>query len=205
MMGEPKIFVSDVFEAEEIKKPVLVEGEGESISLSEEECEALMLEPKFCLYNNLEEEEFETAVEECIMKVKWDLMGEEKKTKPGEEDIALGILLGEDACKQIDKDKEEEEELICAESRTIFDVESQTFNFAKRRATDLKRNSRVYLPRKARTVEEERRYEAMREELRSVFKDYVSNFCEGGRQRTNLTSSQSRGLNLLRRGSQMGS
>ena len=101
LMGEPKIFVSDVFEAEDIKKPVLVEGEGESISLSDDECAALMLGPKFCLYNNLEEEEFETAVEECIMKVKWDLMGEEKKTKPGEEDIALGILLGEDACKQI--------------------------------------------------------------------------------------------------------
>ena len=145
-MGEPKIFVSEEYEAEEIKKPVLVEGEGETIVLSADECEALMLGPKFCLYNNLGEEEFDAAVEESIMKVKWDLMGEEKKPKPGEEEIAFKILLGAENCRQIDLEKEEEEELLSAETRSIYDVQSKTFNFAKRRATDLKRNIMVQIP-----------------------------------------------------------
>ena len=199
-MGEPKIFVDNSIEAEDIKKPVIVEGEGETVTLSEEECEALMLGPKFCLYNNLEEEEFETALEECIMKVKWDLMGEERQPKGGLEEIAFKIALGEEECRQIDLEKEEEDEIVCAEARSIFDVETKTFNFAKRRATDLKRNSRVYLPRKARSVEEERKFEAMRIELKSVFKDYVSNSCEkGGKQMINLTPSQSRGLKSIKK------
>ena len=55
-------------------------GEGETIELSDDEYDLLRLGPKYCLYNKLNDEEFETDVEECLMKVKWDMMADDKKT-----------------------------------------------------------------------------------------------------------------------------
>ena len=53
-----------------MKDPVLVEGKDGPIVISEDEREFLKLGPKFCLFKNLNEEEFETDVEECVMKIK---------------------------------------------------------------------------------------------------------------------------------------
>ena len=70
-MGNPRIFGEDeCVKAEDIRKPVIVENEGEKVTLSDDEAGALMLGPKFCLYNVLTEEEYETNLEECIMKLK---------------------------------------------------------------------------------------------------------------------------------------
>ena len=74
MMGKLKIFRNDDVETVEIKKPVVVEGLGENVELSVDEVELLKLGPKFCLYVDLKMEEFETDLEECLVKVKWDMM-----------------------------------------------------------------------------------------------------------------------------------
>ena len=71
MMGEPDIFNDSVdVKGEVVKDPVLVEGKDGPIVTSEDEREFLKLGPKFCLFKNLNEEEFETDVEECVMKIK---------------------------------------------------------------------------------------------------------------------------------------
>ena len=141
-MGNPRIFSEEeVLSPEVVRDPVVVLREGETIQLSDDEREVLKLGPKFCLYTILNEEEFQTNVEECIMKIKWDLMGEDKKPKSGNENIALRILLGDDVCEDIDDELEEEQEIVDAETRNIFDNVKKEFNFAKRRATDLKGNS----------------------------------------------------------------
>ena len=94
-MGCPRIFGDEEeLSPEVVRDPVIVQREGESIQLNEDEREVLRLGPKFCLYTNLSEEEYETDVEECVMKIKWDLMGEDKKPKPGDEAVAFKILLG---------------------------------------------------------------------------------------------------------------
>ena len=81
-MGYPLVFGEDeLLKPEDVRKPVVVVRDGESIQLNEDEEQVLMLGPKFCLYVNLSEEELETNVEECIMKIKWDMMGEERKPK----------------------------------------------------------------------------------------------------------------------------
>ena len=99
MMGAPKIFTEEgVIKKEEIKNQVIVEGPGEVIKLDENERAALKLGPKFCMYNKLSDEEFEVDVEECILKIKWDLMGDENKPRRGSEDKALEVLLGVEEC-----------------------------------------------------------------------------------------------------------
>ena len=200
LMGNPKILLDEELKPEEMRKPVVVLGEGEKIELNVDEVEVLSLGPKFCQYNNLVDEEFETDLEECLMKVKWDFMGDDKGPKSGLEDVALRVLLGDDVCTQIEDENEEEQELIEAETRNIFDHSSKTFNFSKRRATDMKCNSRVYFPRKARSLEEESKLETLRVELHGVFKDYVRRNCkDGGKQVSNLTVNQLRGLKSIRK------
>ena len=45
----------------------------------------LKLGRKFCVLKTLNDEEFEAALEECIMKIKWDMMGDEGKEDSGVE------------------------------------------------------------------------------------------------------------------------
>ena len=109
-----------------MKDPVIVLGEGEEIILSKEEREISKLGPKFCTYKNLLEEDFEADIEECILKIKWDMMSDENKGEPGLEDKALEVLLGEEVCQQIDEENEEEREMMEGEMRTIFDWKTRT-------------------------------------------------------------------------------
>ena len=75
---------------------IIISGVGERIKLDNNELEVLKLGPKFCLYVKLVDEDFETDLEESIMKIKWDLMGDDQKVDPGLEDVALEVLLGKD-------------------------------------------------------------------------------------------------------------
>ena len=118
-MGEPKILVEDVG-PDKTRDPVIVENTGETIVLSKDELELLRLGPKYCLFVNLTEENFETDVEEAVMKIKWDLMGDDGKTPPGEEDIAHRIVLGDNECDRIEEEREEEMDIVDAESRAPF-------------------------------------------------------------------------------------
>ena len=126
--------------------------------------------------------------------------GRGQKPEEGVDNVALKILLGEEVCDEIDREKEEEMEMLEAESRNQFNIKKMEFNFARRRATDLKNNSRVYFHRKARSLEEEAKLETIRVELMAVFKNYVSKYCkEVGKQDSNLIPSQSRGLKTLKK------
>ena len=207
IMGKPKLFYDDKVEVDDIRKPVIVEGVGEHITLTVDEEEALKLGPKFCLYVDLKMEDFETDLEESIVKVKWDFMATDKAEKAenrnktrGLEDVALEILLGEEVCNRIDEENDEENEMNEALLKTPFNRKEMTFNLARRKATDLKCNSRVTLPRKPRCLEEESALETLRMELKSLFSYYVSNNCgKGGKQVSNLSKSQKNGLLSIRK------
>ena len=201
IMGNPTIFDDKViFGGDAVKPPVIVEGVGEDIVLSKAETEMLQLGPKFCLYKNLCEEEFEADVEECLMKVRWDLMGDDDKPEPDVVNIAWEIALGKEACNEIDEEIEEEKEIVEAEGRCIFDFRNKTMNLAKRRATDVKRNSRVIFPKKARSVEEESAMQTLRMELLTLFRQYTSEKCgKNGNQKGNLTKLQAEGLKSLKK------
>merc|ERR1712115_577999 len=101
------------------------------------------------------------------------MMGEDEGGGRQDADVALEVLLGMDVCRKIDEEKEEEEEIVKAEGRMIFDHQTRTINFAKRRATDCKGNTRVFFPRRARAVEVETGLQAMRDLLMTVFGSYT--------------------------------
>ena len=87
-----------------------------------------------------------------------------------------------------------------AETRAPFNKVGNSFSFARRRATDLKNNSRVHFPRKAKSLETESVFQAMRIELMGAFKTYIHENCaKGGKQAENLTKSQSLGLKSLKK------
>ena len=132
-MGNPLLFgEGDKLVGEGMKDPAVVMGEGEELRLTENEIDILRLGPKFCIFKNLCEEEFEADLEETIMKVKWDMMGDELNGKERTtDDIAMEVLLGKKECMRIDEEKEEEEEEIKdAASRSIFDWDLKTVNYA---------------------------------------------------------------------------
>ena len=96
--------------------------------------------------------------------------------------------------------KQEEDELIEeAKIRMVFDNETSSYNFAKRRVTDVKGNSRVILPKKVKNFEIEAKLEMLRIELMGEFRQFVSEKCgKNGRQPSNLTKAQLNGLKTLK-------
>ena len=183
LMGSPRIFMDDCdVKGECVGDPVIVEGEGEHIVISEDERELLKLGPKYCILNKLLDEDFETDVEECLMKVKWDMMGDGDEKERGSEEKAFELLLGKKECLRIEDEVQEEKDIIEAEKRSIFDWKSKTFSYSRRRATDVKGNSRVIFPSKARSLEVESALQTLRLELSTIFRGYVEENCdkEGG-------------------------
>ena len=201
LMGCPRIFDDKKnFSGEGVKEPVIVAGQGEDIILGESEKEILKLGPKFCVYKRLCDEEFEVDVEECILKIKWDMMSDEERGCPGTEDKALEILLGAKICDKIDAEKDEEREMKEGAMRSIFDWTNCTMNLSKRRATDVKGNARVIFPRQARSLEVESALQTMRMELFTLFRQYRQEKCDHeGNQKSNLTRIQEDGLRKVRK------
>ena len=70
----------------------------------------------------------------------------------------------------------------------------------KRRATDIKGNSQVILPRKMRSFDEEAKLEMMRQDLRGVYGQYMREKCgPRGLQNSNLTMREIKGLKSLKK------
>ena len=195
--GECKMFSEDqLWTPEEAIEISVVCGPEQSVIIDEDERNLLKLGPKFCILANLDEEKFENELEQTIMKVKWDCMSDdEKKRKRSLCDIAI-------YCVQ-DEDQREEcrvyEEIKEAKSRMIYDNETNSLDFSKRRTTDLKNNARVIFP-KSKDFQEEAKYELLRIEAMGVFRNYVSEKCgKGGKQMSNLSKSEEGGLKKLKK------
>ena len=111
--------------------PAVVSGGGDmEVTLSKEEKLLLTLNPKFCEYNNINEENFEGELEQTILKYKWDQMGKEMKEKKNtEEDPAyrnIEMILDEEHLEEIEEWNEMEE----AKTRMIFDTETKVLDYA---------------------------------------------------------------------------
>ena len=73
-------------------------------------------------------------------------------------------------------------------------------DYRKRRTTDIKGNSRVILPQKMRTFDEEAKLEMVRQETRGAMKRFIEEKCaQGGKQKSNLTRGETRGLRSLKK------
>ena len=203
------MFGKDVIKPEKLKDPVIVCRHGEVIELSENEKSVLRLGPKFCDYVNLSEEDFEVEIEQTILKYKWETIDEEGTTgkncnngDPSEaaREILFTELYTQEELDEINEDVEDELRMKEAESRSIFNLNTGEINMRKRRTTDLKGNSRVILPKKMRSFDEEAKLEMMRQETRATMRRYMEEKCgQNGKQRSNLTRGEIAGLRSLKK------
>ena len=141
-------------------------------------------------------------MEEGIVKLKWEWMGEEmdkKKRKSSSlSDLAVDVALDELLNDEEKSQMREKEQLEEAKMRMTYDVEDKTSNFSKKRVTDFKGNTRVCLPTKSKNFEREAVLEMMRVELLAEYGKYeaTTNGDGGG---SNLSPAERRGLKSLKK------
>ena len=205
---------------EELKGPVIVEREGHPLTLSKGERAALSLGPKFCVYEDCNEERFVTNIEISFLKYKWDKMSEiekepyneKSKIKISSETQSRPVHDGEpvekdentakrDLSTPQDEDKRIMEEMkrIQAMARSIFIEEEMTFDYSKKKATDMKQNTHVYLPG-ALGLEAEAGLEVLRQEWKSSYREFTKDRCNKKKeQESNLTKEEREGLISLKK------
>ena len=155
-----------------------------NLNMDEDERSALLLDPKFAVFDNLDEESFETEIEIAQAKMRWNSYdkGEEEEDE---------VELSEKEQERID--------IIDAKMRQVYDSDSKIFDMRKLRATDVKLNNQVYLP-KPQGVKYEAGLEMRRSKYLETFRQYAKENCdEKGRQKSNLTISEMRGLKKLKK------
>ena len=195
--GMVEIFNNKVgLSKEKLREPEIV---GEGIVLSEEELNVLALGPKFCVRKKLSMEEFDTELEECIAKIRWEMMGEEidkKKQKKDDANIAIMAILDDEEKEEVREHEEAKE----AKLRQVYNVEENSWNYGRKRATDLKGNTMVILPGQSKDFQVEANFEMLRTEIRACFKNYTTKNCnEKGDQESNLSRGEMGGLKKLKK------
>ena len=107
--------------------------EGETINLSD--CERTLLKrgPGYCILKSVREEGFCCALEECIVKHKWECLNEEEED---EDPPSIEVLSPEDR-KELERVQALTEEMA-ASARTLYDSKSKTFDLGKQKVMDYK-------------------------------------------------------------------
>ena len=182
-----KLYSGQSEEKKEVKVDIDVIGD---VTLTEEELEVLRLPPNFAVLTKLSEEDFVHETEMSMTKVRWE------KKKRLDEKLDEPVKVSEE-----EKEKIDEEE---AKTRQTFDPIEKIIDMRKKRVTDMKENSRIYLPKPLPALEEAK-IAIRRETYENVFKTFKEEKCtEKGEQKSNLTWSQRKGLKSLKKRTEEG-
>ena len=112
----------------------------------------MSLSYKFCVVDDLREEEFEESIEEMIIKYKWDEMAEKEED---EADKAMRMVLDDEENQEVDDELRMQEGM----TRIVYNAEDRTWDYGRRRATDTKGNCQVTFPSRSKKVDEEAKLE----------------------------------------------
>ena len=161
--------------------------EDERFTLSKEEMKVLRLSPKYQIYSRLEDQQMETDFGMMATKYRWEW----RRREDTKNDELINEEIG------MTKEERDKFEIAEGEARVIFNQETERLDFTKKRVTDCKDNSRIYMPKGLSTLEEAKL--ALRTyKLRECYQEYKSKECgEKGDQRTNLSHEQKAGLDSL--------
>ena len=153
------------------------------VQIDADEKEILKLNPNFAVLKYLDEELQERDIELGQAKVRYEL----RKRK--EEEALKDYVIGAERKRKLHKadkensknqynkerksraDEKENKEIEDAVNRMIYDPEKRLFNYANRRATDLKENNKVTLPKPG-SPKEEAELEMMRKIILDEFNKY---------------------------------
>ena len=139
-----------VFSEERMKEMIKMKVENMTIGkveLDEDEKAALSLHPNFAILKYLDEEENERDIELGLAKIRYEVRNREERKKVGNIEYEgfrnKKIKIEEDT----NKETEEKNKIEDAKERQVYNPIEKTFDFSKRRVTDIKENSKVYLPK----------------------------------------------------------
>ena len=164
------------------------------VKLNENEKETLKLHPKFAVRQKVTEEQFELDMECGFAKLRWEIGGDESREERRE--VKEGGRCGAADSKKESTEAEIQEEEI-ARSEMIFDPEEKTYDARKMKVTNLPENTRITLPKPLRAIEEAE-IEVRRNEYMKVVREYIKKETIGGKQESNLTEQEQKGLKSLR-------
>ena len=163
-----------------------------NLVLSEEVKSVLRLHPKFAIREKIEDEELDFQQELGYAKLRYQLNREEEEDLGSEDEMEEAT----EEEREQEKDKQEEEE---ARSRQFFDPEGKVFNYGKKRATDLKENARVTLPKPS-NASNEAGIEMRRKTFSRVVEEFKAEECNKKmEQQPNMTKSEISGLKSLQK------
>ena len=172
-----------VYNKEKFDEIEVEEGEVKVIGdvvLTEEEKTVLKLHTKFSVMENLKRGGLDIEQEASIAKLRMEI--EKEKEYDG-----------------YTTEEKRESEKLDSEGRMIFDPKSRTFDYRKRRVTDLKECARVTLP-KPLTPEEESKIEVRKRTQKEIYEKYrTKNTNHKGEQKSNLTKKEKEGLDSLQK------
>ena len=147
----------------------------------------LQLGPKFSIYRSLEQEDFETAFEVCNAKIRYDGMDKKDDDEEESEDMIAT------------PEEQEKFDEMQAQSRQVYDPIEKKVNPSNRRVTDLRENTKVYLPKPLKPGEEAQ-LAIRKEKYMDTFKRYTEEKCsKKGEQIPNLTPQQKKGQKKLQK------
>ena len=147
------------------------------VEISEEEKAILRLHPKFAVRPDLHQGGLEDEQEFGNAKMRMEISRQDGEEYDEKEDL-----------------KQQECE---ARTRQIFNPEDKIFDGRKRRVTDLKECSRVFLPRPL-DAQEESKLEARKQAQTEIYEKYRKEFTnKNNKQESNLTSIEQEGLKIL--------
>ena len=157
------------------------------VEISEEEKEVLRLHPKFAILNDINPVDMAWDMELGFGKLRYQLSRENEEKLAPEDEI------------EITEEEKENMEITEGKARQVYDPEKKIFDLGKQRVTDMEDNSRVTLP-KPLPPGDEANVEIRRNLYTKLGADYKEKFCDKeGKQPTNLTPIQEKGLKRLQK------
>ena len=180
-----KIFDPKFVPPEDVHKPeVIVIGDLQP-PLDSDEIAALVLPPKTAVTDTLNLEDFKCEVTMCSTKLRWEI-GKEEEEKTDVEVTAT----------------EAEQEImdeVEAKSRIPYDPHTASLDLRRRKVTDTKDNSRVYMPKPI-SLQQETNIHVREGTYEAIFNDYCAENCDvKGRQLANLSKQEMVGIKKLKK------
>jgi hypothetical protein len=184
--GKLRIFNSKTIRQEERKPPVV----SKEVTLSKYELEVLSKNPKFAVRAMMSKEKYMVEFEKGMVKKLYSDIGKE---------VVEGVTVEENPIDPDDKRIMKEAEWQERKCQLAYDFEEKELDFGRLRATEMKNNKRVTLP-KASSIQVEALMEVRRKRAAQLYDLCVRKLGEGSEKgKDNLSMGERRGLKSLKK------
>ena len=184
--GKLRIFNGKTIHQEERKPPVT----SAEVSLSKYELEVLSKNPKYAVRAMMSKEKFLAEFEKGMCKKLYSDIGKE---------VVEGVTVEEEPIDEEDKRVMKEAEWQERKCQLVYDFDDKNLDFGRRKATEMKQNKRVTLP-KASSIQVEALIEVRRKRATQLYDLCVKKLGEEVEMgKDNLTMGERRGLKSLKK------